>query len=278
MIIRTIWVFLFVVFLIITLIYILGGGYGTLLIKSKHEPLVFAHRGSPYFPENSKQAITDAYNLGFNALEVDINLTKDNKIILFHDETLTRLLKIEKYLSDVNFQEIEELGLIHADTITNIKLAHIDEVVVELDKFEMVYLDVKISSWTMADKILRFINKNQLYHKILIADSNLVFLSYLKFKNPHIQTVLEGFKSGKEWIYYVIPKDFKPDYYASFIKDVDNDHLKFLKNNNLLERKIVYGVDKKNYKNALDLGIKNIILDYDESININQMINHHNQD
>jgi hypothetical protein len=130
----------------------------------------------------------------------------------------------------------------------------------------------------MADKILRFINKNQLYHKILIADSNLVFLSYLKFKNPHIQTVLEGFKSGKEWIYYVIPKDFKPDYYASFIKDVDNDHLKFLKNNNLLERKIVYGVDKKNYKNALDLGIKNIILDYDESININQMINHHNQD
>lgn len=40
----------------------------------------------------------------------------------------------------------------------------------------------------------------------------------------------------------------------------------FLKDHNLINNKITYGVESKNIQNAYDLDIKNIILDYDYSM------------
>jgi len=76
---------------------------------------------------------------------------------------------------------------------------------------------------------------------------------------------LEGFNAGKEWIYYLIPKNFKPDYYSSFISKVDDRHLDFLRKNHLLDHKIVYGVDRNNLDFTLNSGIHNMILDFDSS-------------
>ena len=48
---------------------------------------VFAHRGaSSIFHENSIKAIKKAIELECDGVEVDIQRTKDNKIILFHDD------------------------------------------------------------------------------------------------------------------------------------------------------------------------------------------------
>ena len=83
---------------------------------------------------------------------------------------------------------------------------------------------------------------------------------------PQIKTVLEGFNKGKEWIYYLIPSSLKPEYFASFFFEVDDKHIKFLNEYNLMDCKIVYGINKSNFQQAVDMGLKHLITDYDSSL------------
>jgi len=54
-------------------------------------PLLFAHRGGALLaPENTLPAFANGVRLGADALELDVRLTADNQIIVFHDETLER--------------------------------------------------------------------------------------------------------------------------------------------------------------------------------------------
>ena len=131
---------------------------------------------------------------------------------------------------------------------------------------KILYLDIKKAKKSIADSLLKILEKHKEHKNIIIADDNLLFLIYLKSKNRKIRVALEGFNKGKEWIYIFIPKKFKPDYYSSFLDQADEKHMTFLKEHNLIKNKIVYGVNAENIQTVFDLGIKNIILDYDCSM------------
>ena len=51
----------------------------------------FVHRGNAKsFRENTIEAFQSAKEIGFNYLETDLRITKDDKIITFHDPDLLR--------------------------------------------------------------------------------------------------------------------------------------------------------------------------------------------
>ena len=53
--------------------------------------IVIAHRGSSQLaPENTLPAIKQALHDGVDAIEIDVQLTQDNKVIVIHDEWLNR--------------------------------------------------------------------------------------------------------------------------------------------------------------------------------------------
>ena len=52
---------------------------------------VIAHRGaSAYAPENTLSAFAMAEELGADWVEVDVHMTRDEEVIVIHDETLDR--------------------------------------------------------------------------------------------------------------------------------------------------------------------------------------------
>jgi glycerophosphoryl diester phosphodiesterase len=54
-------------------------------------PLVFAHRGgSALAPENTMAAFEQAASLGVDGFEFDVGLTRDDEVVVFHDEHLDR--------------------------------------------------------------------------------------------------------------------------------------------------------------------------------------------
>ena len=62
-----------------------------------NRPLIFGHRGSPtYITENTIASFEKAIEQGVDGLEFDVRLSKDKKIIIFHDATLQRLAGINK--------------------------------------------------------------------------------------------------------------------------------------------------------------------------------------
>lgn len=69
-----------------------------------------AHRGlhNERFPENSLSAFKNAIDNGFN-LELDVQLTKDKKLIVFHDYSLKRIFNIRKLIKECTLSELKSL-------------------------------------------------------------------------------------------------------------------------------------------------------------------------
>lgn len=102
-----------VLLLIIFLLYIL------VLVRPKkrevdNESLVcnYAHRGlhSETVPENSLEAFSLAVDNGYG-IELDVQLSSDGEVMVFHDYTLTRMTGVEKKLNDLTKDELKALTL-----------------------------------------------------------------------------------------------------------------------------------------------------------------------
>lgn len=62
-----------------------------LLNRNLHSVIVVSHRADwRNFPENSLEAIESAIRMGVDVVELDLQRTKDGKLILMHDSKLDR--------------------------------------------------------------------------------------------------------------------------------------------------------------------------------------------
>jgi len=74
--------------------------------------LIIAHRGaSRLVPENTKAAFLKAVKMNVDMIEFDIQKTKDNKIIVFHDKKLDRITKKKGDVGDYNLKELKKLDI-----------------------------------------------------------------------------------------------------------------------------------------------------------------------
>jgi glycerophosphoryl diester phosphodiesterase len=68
---------------------------------------IIAHRGASFdAPENTLASVHLAWTQGINFVEVDVRLTKDNILVVFHDETTIRFNQIDKSVREYNFEEL----------------------------------------------------------------------------------------------------------------------------------------------------------------------------
>jgi glycerophosphoryl diester phosphodiesterase len=71
-----------------------------------------AHRGvSALMPENTLPAFAAALALGAEEIELDVRLTKDNKMVICHDPVLERISDGCGYVSDYTLEELRKLNV-----------------------------------------------------------------------------------------------------------------------------------------------------------------------
>ena len=69
--------------------------------------LNFAHRGaSKYFPENTILAFKEAIKANANGIELDVHKTKDNILVVIHDEDIQRTFKGKGLVKDMTLKEL----------------------------------------------------------------------------------------------------------------------------------------------------------------------------
>lgn len=67
----------------------------------------YAHRGaSEYAPENTLLAFYTGIFMGANGIETDVQMTKDGILVLFHDDTITRLTGEEGSIQEFTLEEL----------------------------------------------------------------------------------------------------------------------------------------------------------------------------
>lgn len=78
----------------------------------------FAHRGlysqDQSIPENSLKAFSEAIKNNYG-IELDISVTKDNQLVVFHDDNLLRMTGVNKRVSECSLEQLKELKLNNTD-------------------------------------------------------------------------------------------------------------------------------------------------------------------
>ena len=77
-----------------------------------NRPLIFAHRGGASLaPENTILALRTAVGIGVDVIETDLQLTKDNQFVLFHDDDLMRMAGREETIRDLTLNELKQIDI-----------------------------------------------------------------------------------------------------------------------------------------------------------------------
>lgn len=78
----------------------------------KKTPLVLGHRGAPHLhQENTVAGIRAAAELGADGVEIDVFMTADGKMVLFHDEQTERLTGVKGNITDMTWDEVARLRI-----------------------------------------------------------------------------------------------------------------------------------------------------------------------
>ena len=101
---------------------------------------IYAHRGaSGYAPENTLRAFALAADMGADGVELDVQISKDGRLVVFHDDELSRLTGFTGSVADYTYAELCRMPVIHAVDATERDVAPLLEDVLELLREKTIY-------------------------------------------------------------------------------------------------------------------------------------------
>lgn len=164
-------------------------------------PLVFAHRGSSHlFPENTELAFTKSFEMGVDAFETDIRLTKDGKIVTQHNEDIDETTNGTGNVIDYTYDELKEFNFGYKFKDINGDSPYVDnreyglfpmEVSALFEKFgdKVVYsIDVKDEGeigLKSAELLYKFVKEYNL-------EKNVIFSSFSEDNLKHLRKISHG--------------------------------------------------------------------------------------
>ena len=190
-----------------------------------------AHRGlfdNKKILENTKEAFQKAIDENM-AIELDLQLLKDDTVIVFHDDSLKRLTGIDKPVSDCTWEEIKKLTLLGTDA----KISTFEEVLNLVNG--KVPLDIELKKCPrykiLLQKILPLLDSYQEKGIFFLKSFDPRYLKILKNVRPSYPRGLLASPSvhnpfAKTTLFSLITVTFtKPDFIAYSKLGIQNCHL-----------------------------------------------------
>ena len=223
--------------------------------------IVFGHRGAPAFKrENTMSSFQIAIKQKVDGIEIDVQKSQDNHIIIHHDE----------YLKD-NVSKIQSSTLTKIQKIQKKqKLYELKEITPLLSKIKI--LNIEIKSRTLFNRcieqdILKYIAENKIENKTIVSSFNPIVLFKIRRKNSQIKIGYLYTKDDVHWILktFIWAKIIKPDFFNVDKKYINKKIIKWCK-----KRKIPILVFTINTKEELlyvkKLGVQGVFTDNPQKI------------
>lgn len=156
-----------------------------------------AHRGySAKFPENTMLAFKEAIKAPCHGIELDLQLTKDGHVVIFHDEELGRTVDGEGFLKDYTLSELKEFdaGYLFKDLYGFQQIPTLEEyfdLVKNLSIFSVIELkNKKLPYEGLEEKVIDMIKAYDLSHRVILCSFNPVSIIKCQVLAPEIKTAL----------------------------------------------------------------------------------------
>lgn len=113
--------------------------------------LILAHRGlSDIYPENTLIAFKKAFEAGADGIELDVRITRDGEVVVFHDEDLERMAGRNEKISDMDYKDLLRIN------IGGEKIPLLSEVlnIVPRNKWLNIEIKDKMASYPSVDMVI----------------------------------------------------------------------------------------------------------------------------
>jgi len=150
-----------------------------------NKTLIIGHRGTKgYSTENTLDSFQKALDMKVDGVELDVHLSSDREIVVFHDETLDRIADGKGNISNYSLSELKVFRIAKDYQIPSLK-----EVIDLVDKrcFINIELKGKHTAKPVVDLIENYItNKNWNYSHFQVSSFDWNLLTEVYKLNPEI--------------------------------------------------------------------------------------------
>lgn len=157
--------------------------------------VIFAHRGfSAVAPENTLAAFQAAEAAGADGIELDVQLTKDGRLAVIHDEKLNRTTNGHGYVKDWKWKDLSQLEAKYKfpEASGNVRIPLLEDVFEWMRENEMICnIELKNNEFPypgMEEKVIRLIRQFNYEGRVVISSFNHYSLTYVYRLAPDLET------------------------------------------------------------------------------------------
>lgn len=170
-------------------------------------PLVIAHRGgAALWPENTLEAFRRAVALGVDALEMDVQATADDVLVVVHDDTVDRTTDgtgaVREWTIaalrrlDAGYRWTDDAGRTFPHRGRGVTIPTLDEVLAAFPATSLV-VEIKPAASRMAAAVCRAISAAGAERRVLVASFEAAALERFRAACPDVATSASADEAGR---------------------------------------------------------------------------------
>lgn len=234
----------------------------------RERPIInMGHRGArEAAPENTLSSFLAAETMGAHGIELDVMLSKDDKLIVIHDYDLDATTNGKGAVKEYTLAEIKELdaGAWFDESFTGERIPVLEEVIEILDPLTLINIELKTETPAtdgLENMVVDVIQKYDLYDRVVVSSFNPIALLRVKVADKKIPV---GLLYAPDLARYLSEGWFisilKPEALHPELRMVDEEYMKWARKKGY--RVNVWTVNEAaDLKRMLDLEVDGIITD-----------------
>jgi glycerophosphoryl diester phosphodiesterase len=166
------------------------------------ETLIVAHCGdSKHAPESTIPAFQSAIEKGVNAIEFDVHLTRDGKLIIHHDNYLGRTEQASGFIGDYTLAELQSLdvGVWFDRKFEGTRMPTLEDVFALRNGTIRFEIELRTPSLLCLQAVTDEIASAKLEEQVELTSPHVPLLCRVKTVNPNLRTGL-FFEPFRDWV------------------------------------------------------------------------------
>jgi glycerophosphoryl diester phosphodiesterase len=185
--------------------------------------LKVGHRGArAYEIENTLESFQKAIELGVNAIELDVQKSKDGKLIIIHDDNLKKVFSKDVFVNQATLKELKQS--------TENKIPTLEEALKTIDrKVEKILIELKEVGYEKT--VLEIVKKEKLKDRVIIISFHEQALSNVRKLDKEIETglIYSKYQNPVDAALQLNAQYLVPLYRFTHTRDVEKAHKNNLK-------------------------------------------------
>lgn len=154
-----------------------------------------AHRGdSAHYPENTMAAFQAAADLGVDCIELDVQQSADQVLVVCHDQGLARTTGVDQNIREMSYQEIRKLdaGSWYSARFAEERIPSLEKVL-KMARGDHLKLNLEIkdsdSGGTLVKQLVGLVRRYRMQGRCLVASQDYGVLRQVKRDAPEMTTL-----------------------------------------------------------------------------------------